>query len=183
MATEANIVVTLDIGGSGAKAVAYDAVRQRCVASAAVPYPGGGDGGDPGLFEPEDWWHAAVGALTELRLALTEPSRRCLGITVSAIRIPFVLIDRDGTPAMPGLLNRDRRAARQVADISAAAGADDVYRVTGHWLARSSACPSCFGRAGPTRPPGARRDGYFSCTTGSFTGCPAWSPPSHPRRP
>ena len=39
MATEANIVVTLDIGGSGAKAVAYDAVRQRCVASAAVPYP------------------------------------------------------------------------------------------------------------------------------------------------
>ena len=74
MATEANIVVTLDIGGSGAKAVAYDAVRQRCVASAAVPYPAGGDGGDPGLFEPEDWWHAAVGALTELRLALTEPS-------------------------------------------------------------------------------------------------------------
>lgn len=139
MATEANIVVTLDIGGSGAKAVAYDAVRQRRVASAAVPYPAGGD--DPGLFEPEDWWHAAVGALTELRLALTGPSRRCLGITVSAIRIPFVLIDRDGTPAMPGLLNRDRRAARQVADISAAVGADDVYRVTGHWLAPEFGLP------------------------------------------
>ena len=141
MATEANIVVTLDIGGSGAKAVAYDAVRQRCVASAAVPYPAGGGAGDPGLFEPEDWWHAAVGALTELRLALTEPSRRCLGITVSAIRIPFVLIDRDGTPAMPGLLNRDRRAARQVADIAAAVGADDVYRVTGHWLAPEFGLP------------------------------------------
>src|ERR1700691_1976075 len=141
MATEANIVVTLDIGGSGAKAVAYDAVRQRCVASAAVPYPAGGDAGDPGLFEPEDWWHAAVGALTELRLALTEPSRRCLGITVSAIRIPFVLIDRDAPPAMPGLLNRDRRAARQVADIAAAAGADDVYRVTGHWLAPEFGLP------------------------------------------
>src|ERR1700689_2640389 len=141
MATEANIVVTLDIGGSGAKAVAYDAVRQRCVASAAVPYPAGGDGGDSGLFEPEDWWHAAAGALAELGLPLTEPRRRCLVITVSAIRIPFVLIDRDGTPAMPGLLNRDRRAARQVADISAAVGADDVYRVTGHWLAPEFGLP------------------------------------------
>src|ERR1700735_3194653 len=106
MATEANIVVTLDIGGSGAKAVAYDAIRQRCVASATVPYPAGGDAGDPGLFDPEGWWRAAVGALTELRLALTEPSRRCLGITVSAIRIPFVLIDRGRTPPMARLLNR-----------------------------------------------------------------------------
>ena len=141
MATEANIVVTLDIGGSAAKAVAYDAVRQRCVASAAVPYPEGRNAGDPGLFEPEDWWRAAVGALTELRRALAEPNRRCLGITVSAIRIPFVLIERDGTPAMPGLLNRDRRAARQVADIAAAAGADDVYRITGHWLAPEFGLP------------------------------------------
>ncbi len=52
MATEANIVVTLDIGGSGAKAVAYDAVRQRCVASAAVPYPAGGDAATLGCSSP-----------------------------------------------------------------------------------------------------------------------------------
>ena len=141
MATEANIVITLDIGGSAAKAVAYDAVRQCCVASAAVPYPADRNADDPGLFEPEDWWHAAVGALAELRRALAEPNRRCLGITVSAIRIPFVLIQRDGTPAMPGLLNRDRRAARQVAEIAATAGADDVYRVTGHWLAPEFGLP------------------------------------------
>ena len=141
MATEANIVVTLDIGGSAAKAVAYDAVGQRCVASAAAPYPATRSAGDPGMFEPEDWWHAAVGALTELRFALTGPSRRCLGITVSAIRIPFVLIDRDGTPAMPGLLNRDRRAARQLPEIAAAVGADNVYRITGHWLAPEFGLP------------------------------------------
>jgi xylulokinase len=152
MATEANIVVTLDIGGSAAKAVAYDAVRQRGVASAAVPYPEGGSAGDPGLFEPEDWWHAAVGALTELRRVLAEPNRRCLGITVSAIRIPFVLVERDGTPAMPGLLNRDRRAARQVAEIGAAAGADDVYRITGHWLAPEFGLPKLLWARGANAP-------------------------------
>jgi xylulokinase len=141
MATEATVVVTLDIGGSAAKAVAYDAVRHRCVASAAMPYPAASEPGDPGLFDPEGWWHAAVGALAELRHSMNEPGRRCLGITVSAVRIPFVLIDSDGSPTMPGLLNRDRRAAGQLAAIAAAVGAANLYRVTGHWLAPEFGLP------------------------------------------
>ena len=81
--TEASIVVTLDIGGSAARAVAYDAVGQRSLASVAVPYPASSDVSDPGMFEPEGWWHAAVGALARLRHSLDEPSSRFLGITVS----------------------------------------------------------------------------------------------------
>jgi sugar (pentulose or hexulose) kinase len=141
MTRAASIVATLDIGGSAAKAVAYDPDRHCCVASAAVPYPAGGDGGDPGAFDPEAWWSAAVGALTELRSALDGAGRRCLGITVSAIRIPFVLVDRDGVPVMPGLLNRDRRAAGQVTSIAATLSADEIYRVTGHWLAPEFGLP------------------------------------------
>ena len=139
--TEASIVVTLDIGGSAARAVAYDAVGQRSLASVAVPYPASSDVSDPGMFEPEGWWHAAVGALARLRHSLDEPSSRFLGITVSAVRIPFVLIDGDGTPVMPGLLNRDRRAAGQLARIAAVADAAEVYRVTGHWLAPEFGLP------------------------------------------
>ena len=93
------------------------------------------------MFQPEDWWQAAVGALGELRRALDEPPARYLGITVSAIRIPFVLIDRDGDAVMPGLLNRDRRAAGQLARIAAALGAAEVYRLTGHWLAPEFGLP------------------------------------------
>jgi xylulokinase len=141
MATEASIVVTLDIGGSAAKAVAYDTARRRSLASAAVSYPAGRDVGDPGLFDPDDWWRAAVDALSELGSTVSEPARRCLGITVSAIRIPFVLIDRDGVPAMPGLLNRDRRAAGQLAGIATSADPAEVYRVTGHWLAPEFGLP------------------------------------------
>ncbi len=141
MATDdASIVVTLDIGGSAAKAVAYDVARQRSLAATAVPYPARRHD-DPEMFQPEDWWQAAAGALAELQLALDEPPGRYLGITVSAIRIPFVLIDRDGDAVMPGLLNRDRRAAGQLAAIAAALGTAEVYRLTGHWLAPEFGLP------------------------------------------
>ncbi len=141
MATDdASIVVTLDIGGSAAKAVAYDAARPRSLASMAVPYPAR-QHDDPETFRPEDWWQAAVGALGELQRALDEPPGRYLGITVSAIRIPFVLINCDGDAVMPGLLNRDRRAAGQLATVAAALGAADLYRLTGHWLAPEFGLP------------------------------------------
>jgi xylulokinase len=141
MNATASIVVTLDIGGSAAKASAFDAARGIPLASTAVPYPGRPATADQGQFEPEDWWLAAVGALGELRRRVGEPAARYLGITVSAIRIPFVLLDGRGEVVMPGLLNSDRRAAGEVGGIAAACGADEVYRLTGHWLAPEFGLP------------------------------------------
>src|ERR1700722_12776589 len=112
--SDASIVVTLDIGGSAAKASAYDAARPASLGHAAAPYPRPAAGADPGLFDPQSWWRAALTALRDLREQLGEPAGRYLGITVSAIRIPFVLVDAGGEPVMPGLLNKDRRAQPQV---------------------------------------------------------------------
>jgi xylulokinase len=140
-ATGASIVVTLDIGGSAAKASAYDAARGISLASAAVPYPAQSAAADQGQFEPEGWWRAALGALAELRGRTGEPAGRYLGITVSAIRIPFVLLDGRGEVVMPGLLNGDRRAAGELGDLAAGYGADEIYRLTGHWLAPEFGLP------------------------------------------
>jgi xylulokinase len=140
-AVSASIVVTLDIGGSAAKASAYDAARGISLASTAVPYPARSAAADQGQFEPGAWWRAALGALGELQGRLAEPPARYLGITVSAIRIPFVLLDGRGEVVMPGLLNSDRRAAGELADLAAAYGADEVYRLTGHWLAPEFGLP------------------------------------------
>jgi xylulokinase len=52
-----------------------------------------------------------------------------------------VLLDRQGEVAMPGVLNSDRRAARHTAEIEAALGADEVYQLTGHWLAPEFGLP------------------------------------------
>jgi len=137
---EATVVVTLDIGGSAAKASAYDAAREVCLGSTAVPYPPS-TGQDPGMFDPDGLWSAAVGALRDLRQLAGEPAGRYLAITVSAIRIPFVLLDAQGNAVMPGLLNRDRRATPQVAGLTAAIGADELYGITGHWPAPEFGLP------------------------------------------
>src|SRR5580698_2486974 len=135
MTGSASIVVTLDVGGSAAKASAVDAATGSCLGSTAVPYPVSSGALDAGQFDPEAWWHAALGALRDLRTLLGEPPGRYLGITVSAVRIPFVLIDRSGEVVTPALLNGDRRAASELAGLAAECGADEIYRLTGHWLA------------------------------------------------
>lgn len=137
----ATIVVTLDIGGSAAKASGYDVARQASLGSTAAPYPARAAGQDPGMFDPDSWWMAAVGALRDLRQLIDEPAGRFLGITVSAIRIPFVLLGDGGHAVMPGLLNRDMRAATQAAEIASVIGGDDVYRTTGHWPAPQFGLP------------------------------------------
>jgi xylulokinase len=137
----ATIVVTLDIGGSAAKASGYDVARQESLGSTATPYPARPPGQDPGMFDPDGWWAAAVCALRDLRQLIDQPAGRFLGITVSAIRIPFVLLGNDGHAVMPGLLNRDTRAAAQVTDIAAVMGGDHVYRITGHWPAPQFGLP------------------------------------------
>jgi xylulokinase len=138
---EATIVVTLDIGGSAAKASGYDAARQVSLGTTAVRYPAAPAGQDPGMFDPDGWWQAAVEALRRLRELIGQPAGRYLGVTVSAIRIPFVLLDASGDPAMPGLLNRDRRAAPQVAYVTSAIGGARLYQLTGHWPAPEFGLP------------------------------------------
>jgi xylulokinase len=141
VSTEATIVVTLDIGGSAAKASGYDAARQVSLGTTAVNYPTPPAGQDPGMFDPDGWWQAAVAALRGLRDRIGQPAERYLGVTVSAIRIPFVLLDASGDAVMPGLLNRDRRAAPQVVQAASAVGAAELYRVTGHWPAPEFGLP------------------------------------------
>jgi xylulokinase len=141
VSTEATIVVTLDIGGSAAKASGYDAARQVSLGTTAVRYPAAPAGQDAGMFDPDGWWQAAVAALRGLRELIGQPAGRYLGVTVSAIRIPFVLLDATGAAVMPGLLNRDRRAAPHVRELTSAVGAAELYRTTGHWPAPEFGLP------------------------------------------
>ncbi|HEV7958321.1 MAG TPA: FGGY family carbohydrate kinase, partial [Acidimicrobiales bacterium] len=48
-------------------------------------------------------------------------------------RIPFVLIDQEGQPIGPSLLNKDRRALCDVADLVELIGATRLYEITGHF--------------------------------------------------
>jgi xylulokinase len=110
------------------------------VASVIARYPAD-LGTEPGTFSPDMWWSSAVQGCRALADRAGAAGGEYLGITVSAIRIPFVLIDRDRKVVLPSLLNRDRRAEGQVHAISRALGEQSLYETTGHWAAPEFGLP------------------------------------------
>ena len=134
------IVVTLDIGGSGVKASCFDVSGDIATAAAAVPYPPG-TSHDDGTFDPDVWADTAISALTQIVARCPARPHQYLGITVSAIRIPFVLLDADQRVVGPSLLNRDRRALPIVDDLVATIGHRALHSTTGHWAAPEFGLP------------------------------------------
>jgi sugar (pentulose or hexulose) kinase len=136
----ASIVITLDIGGSGVKASAFDAGRAAAIASVVERYPAD-PGVPPGAFSPELWWSCAAASCRSLAGLIEAPARDYLGITVSAIRIPFVLLGADGAVVLPSLLNRDRRASSHAQDLARSLGERPLHATTGHWPAPEFGLP------------------------------------------
>ncbi|MGH3394337.1 MAG: xylulokinase [Streptosporangiaceae bacterium] len=134
------IVVTLDIGGSGVKASCFDVSGDVVTTAASVPYPPG-TGHDDGTFDPDVWADTATAALAQIVARCPAQPHQYLGITVSAIRIPFVLLDSDQRVVGPSLLNRDRRALPIVDDLVATIGHRALHRTTGHWAAPEFGLP------------------------------------------
>ena len=134
------IVVTLDIGGSGVKASCFDAAGHLPTTAAVVRYPSA-DSQDEGTFDPNVWAETAIAALAQLVTRCPAQPRHYLGITVSAIRIPFVLLDADQQVVGPSLLNRDRRALPIVDDLAASIGQRRLHSTTGHWPAPEFGLP------------------------------------------
>ncbi|MCU1488639.1 MAG: xylulokinase [Acidimicrobiaceae bacterium] len=133
-----SVVVTLDIGGSAAKATAYDVSRRAVLASTTSMYP---ISDEAGQFDPEAWWVSSLRALKSVVLESEVDGKDYLGVTVGAVRMPFVLVDEAGEPTAPALLNKDRRALRQVAEVEGAIGAQSLYEVTGQWAAPEFGLP------------------------------------------
>ena len=134
------IVITLDIGGSGVKATCCDVAGDVAPTATVVRYPPGAGAGE-GTFDPEAWAQTATAALAEVVARCPAGRQHYAGITVSAIRIPFVLLDSEHRVVGPSLLNRDRRALPVVADLVASIGHRQLHRTTGHWAAPELGLP------------------------------------------
>jgi sugar (pentulose or hexulose) kinase len=134
------IVITLDMGGSGVKASCFDPAGDVAPTAAVTPYPSA-DPRDEGTFDPTVWAETAITALAELVARCPAQPQHYLGITVSAIRIPFVLLDADQRVVGPSLLNRDRRALPIVGDLVSSVGHRKLHSTTGHWAAPEFGLP------------------------------------------
>lgn len=120
------IVLGLDVGTSGTKAIAMDAAG-TLLASALVEYPLHSP--KPGWAEqdPADWRRAAFEALAELASKIDTKAVRALGLTGQMHGSVF--LDDKQQVIRPALLWCDQRTAKQCEDITNSVGADRLIEM------------------------------------------------------
>lgn len=116
-----DIVIGLDIGTSGAKALAVD-VRGQVIARAAYTFDHPPYQPEPGRAEQDarEWWRAGAACLRQITAAL--PDAPVAAISVDSTSGTIVPVDGRGEPLMPAMMYNDGRGKGLEAQVNAAAG-------------------------------------------------------------
>lgn len=126
------VVLALDVGTGGARALAYT-LDGQLVAEGAADYPTYYEHPTWSEQEPDDWWRAALSALEALsqRLAALRLQVAAIGMTGQSPTIaPF---DEQGRPLRRAMLYQDNRAVAEAAEwIEALGGSQAIHLRTGH---------------------------------------------------
>jgi xylulokinase len=117
------VLVGLDVGTTGVKAVAISAGDGRIVASATEAYELSTP--KPGYAEqdPEDWWRAAQSCLEQLPAGPIGLSGQMHGL---------VVLDAQDRVLRPAILWNDQRTAAECAEIEARVGLERLIELTGN---------------------------------------------------
>jgi len=140
-ATDRELVLTIDAGGSSVKATVLSSASGRLLGRSRRCYrpifrrPGCVE------FDPASWWAVIVAACREAVELAGAPPARYAGVTCTGMRGPFVLVDAAGEPLDAGVLVADRRGAPLLAEIERSIGRRDLYERTGHWLSSRFGLP------------------------------------------
>lgn len=122
------VVIGLDIGTSGARALAV-AQTGDVLADASAEYPLLTP--QPGWSEqnPEDWWNAAKAVVGQV---VAEAGGRVVGLGLTGQMHGAVFLDRHDRVIRPALLWNDQRTARQCEHITAVVGRERLFSIAGN---------------------------------------------------
>ncbi len=123
-----SVVVGLDIGTSGARALAVDE-SGKVIADASAEYPILTP--KPGWSEqdPEQWWRAATVAIRKVAIAA---GGQVVGIGLAGQMHGSVFLDARDRVIRPALLWNDQRTDRQCRQITEKLGRDNLVAITGN---------------------------------------------------
>ena len=130
MAAGGDVLLAIDVGTSGARALAFDPdghllVEARRGYQIATPSVGWAE------QDATLWRSAALAALGEAIRRLAVGARiRAIGLTGQCPSV--VPVDRRGRPLGPGLMYRDNRATAEAAELRERFGDDRIHALTGH---------------------------------------------------
>jgi xylulokinase len=129
-ATRVPLVAAIDVGTTGARAVAYEldgaaVAQERHPYRIRTPRPGWAE------QDARDWSDGALVALGRLSARVADAgSIRAIGLTGQCPTV--VPVNGRAEPVGPGLLYRDNRAAEQAAQMRATVSDSEFHRRTGH---------------------------------------------------
>lgn len=127
-----NVVLALDVGSGGARAVAYT-LDGRAIAEGAADYPTYYDHPAWSEQDPEDWWRATLAALESVGQLLESQRLRVAAIGLTGQSPTIAPFDDQGRPLRRGMLYQDNRAVAETAEwIEALGGHAAIHRRTGH---------------------------------------------------
>ncbi|MFO7594362.1 MAG: FGGY-family carbohydrate kinase [Pseudomonadota bacterium] len=127
------ICIGIDLGTSGCRAVAIDAMGTT-LADSAAPLPPSQQDGAAVQQSPEHWWQAVEQVMPQL-IARLDPG--CIrAIAVDGTSGSVLLADAAGTPLTPALMYNDNRAVSQAERIATVAPRDSAAHGTGSGLAK-----------------------------------------------
>jgi xylulokinase len=119
----------LDLGGSGAKALAFDE-RGVLIARSKVPYAPVSTAPGSLEFDPEAQWTALVEAIRGCS-ARIGPRRTVLAMGVSAAGEAVLPVDRGGHHLANSIASVDPRGSDQARTLAEHIGIEELYRITG----------------------------------------------------
>ena len=108
----ADLVIGLDLGTTGVKAVAFDDDR-RAVASATTPTPTRALASGGAEYDGDELWRAACHVLTQVTSELATLRHRAVGIATASMGESGVLLDGGGRPLAPIIAWFDKRTEPQ----------------------------------------------------------------------
>jgi xylulokinase len=123
-----SIVIGMDVGTSGTKAVAVDETG-AVVASALVEYPLLTPKPDWAEQDPAEWHRASLEALSELSSALGGRATEVKGMGLTGQMHGSVFLDADNNVLRNAILWCDQRTAQQCDDITSKVGAERLIEM------------------------------------------------------
>ena len=123
-----SVLLGLDVGTTGARAVAVDE-SGRLISEASseyslyTPYPGWSE------QDPEDWWQGAKEALAEITSQVEE---EVVGIGLTGQMHGSVFLDSKDEVIRPALLWNDQRTEKQCEKITEAVGEERLIQIAGN---------------------------------------------------
>lgn len=136
-----DLVLTIDAGTGSVRALVYATSEHEILAVASQPLEVSHPSPDRAEFNPERCWSQIQNVMGSAVQQAGRAQDDYLGITATTLRQGFVLLDENGSPLTPGVLNYDRRGAHAMQRLKDAATIEELYQRTGHWFAPELTLP------------------------------------------